>query len=289
LAYRLDEQYNAKNFTAQDQVALVPGWGGLPREILFITIHHWGDPSWGQTYEGVVDWFCNPNSSVTTSAHYVVSAGEVACIVSPWDAAWHAGGWGLRDFNKGLHGNRVSIGIECNPLERDDDYVTVAELVRNLRAQFGNIPLVHHCDWTATDCPGTYDLGKIDALAKGMFAGMSVPQSPNPPQPTNKGTGYEPDPHWEVDPGDTLGKIAEYYGLDVDHLAAYNGIKDPNQISVGEWIWPCNGRDTWVVDPGDTLGKIAAYYGISVDAICNTNGINNPDVIKVGQRLNIPN
>jgi N-acetylmuramoyl-L-alanine amidase len=42
---------------------------------------------------------------------------------------------------------------------------------------------------------------------------------------------------WIVDPGDTLGKIAAYYGLSADVVAANNGIADPNRIDVGQVIW----------------------------------------------------
>jgi spore germination protein len=34
--------------------------------------------------------------------------------------------------------------------------------------------------------------------------------------------------------GDTLGAIAAYYGVDVDELAAFNELADPNVIYVGE-------------------------------------------------------
>ncbi|XCB30279.1 peptidoglycan recognition family protein [Arcanobacterium hippocoleae] len=68
-----------------------------------ITIHHWGDPAAGATFQGVINYLCRENGS--TSAHYVAEAGRVACIVDPDNRAWHA-----RDLS-----NPRGIGIECNP------------------------------------------------------------------------------------------------------------------------------------------------------------------------------
>ena len=148
----IDERFTAKNWTAQANVPAT--WGIGPRTVTSITIHWWGDPV-GQTYAGIIDWFCNPKSAVQTSAHYVVSSGVAACIVSPWDAAWHAGN---------AYGNVHSIGIECDPKCSDEDYATIADVVRQIRATYGNIPLFPHNHWTQTTCPGDYRLDRIDAL-----------------------------------------------------------------------------------------------------------------------------
>jgi len=127
------------------------------QQIASITIHWWDKPERKPSFQGTVDWLCRPGT--TASAHYVVEDGKVACIVSPDDVAWHAG-----DGGNGP-GNMTSIGIECNPRGSDGDYATVAELVRELRAAYGNLPLYPHRHWTTTECPGTYDLDRINQLA----------------------------------------------------------------------------------------------------------------------------
>lgn len=103
---------------------------------------------------------------------------------------------------------------------------------------------------------------------------------------------FVPDPHWLVEkknPAETMGQIAKWAGYSVDALAKFNGIKDPNKITVGERIWsPAGAIDTWIVDPGDTLSKIAAFYQgrTTVAKLQNANGINNPSTdLKVGMRL----
>jgi hypothetical protein len=150
----IDESLDAKNRTPGPQVAAV---FGTPRRIESITIHWWGTPV-GQTHDGILDWFCNPRSSVTTSAHYVVSEGRANCIVSPLDASWAAGN---------AYGNATSIHIECTPYATDGAYRTVAEVVAFLRGLYGDLPLRPHNSWTPTTCPGVWDLDRIDAIARG--------------------------------------------------------------------------------------------------------------------------
>lgn len=130
---------------------------GRPRTITGITIHHWGDPNAGATFDGVVDWLCNPNSAV--SAHCVVSAGEVAYLVNGEDVAWHAGS---------PEGNATTVGFELNPRASAADYNTAAQLIAAYREVHGDIMLYAHNYWTPTQCPGRWDVFKLDALAYEM-------------------------------------------------------------------------------------------------------------------------
>jgi hypothetical protein len=93
----------------------------------------------------------------------------VACIVSPEDAAWHAGA---------AEGNVHSIGIECNPRCSPGDYQSIAELVAWIRANYGDLPLYAHNHWTQTTCPGDYRLDHIDALARGGAAPAATTITP---------------------------------------------------------------------------------------------------------------
>ena len=118
-----------------------PNQNARNSKVKSLTIHHWG--SRGQKFDNVVNWLCQKRAGA--SAHYVVEAGKVACIVDPDRRAWHAGN---------SRGNHESIGIECRPEATEGDYATVAALVADLRAVYGNIPLKRHKDWTSTACPG---------------------------------------------------------------------------------------------------------------------------------------
>jgi LysM repeat protein len=177
-----------------------------------------------------------------------------------------------------------------NPRASSGDYQTVAELIAELRAVYGPLVLKPHRDFTATQCPGVWDLGRLDRLAREITAGGRPAPAPVPaPAPTPAPAPAPADPsriHWIVEPGDTLGKIAAYYGPSVEAIAAHNGIKDPNRIRVGQAIY-IPGPVVWTVDPGDTLGKIGRYYGITAEVIAANNGLNVNAPIYPGQVLRI--
>ena len=163
-----------------------PNQNARNSRIKSITIHHWG--SRGQKFDNVVHWLCQKRAG--TSAHYVVEAGKVACIVDPDRRAWHAGN---------SRGNHESIGIECRPEATDGDYATVAALIADLRAVYGNIPLKRHRDWTSTACPGVWDIQKLDRLARGVKPGVSGGGAsvPAPSKPATKpSSGIAVDGRW---------------------------------------------------------------------------------------------
>lgn len=150
------------------------------RTVKGITIHHWGGT--GQKFDNVIAWFCNPDTTAKTSAHYVAQgtnadgsiAKRVACIVDPDLIAWHAGDW---------QANVDTIGIECRPEARTADYDVVAELVARLWITYGVVPLYPHKHWVSTACPGKWDLAKIKTLATAKMAALKSDTTPVPPKP----------------------------------------------------------------------------------------------------------
>lgn len=141
----IDESRNAASYSNGPSVGR-----RTPTEIV---IHHWGAD--GQTHDGVVNFFC---TTAPTSAHFVVSAGRIHCLVNLTDVAWHAGDWDV---------NLRSIGIECRPEATNADYAAVAWLVQYLRGLYGNLPLTPHKKYAQTACPGRYDLARINKEASG--------------------------------------------------------------------------------------------------------------------------
>lgn len=112
---------------------------------------------------------------------------------------------------------------------------------------------------------------------------------------------------YTVKKGDTLSAIASKYGTTYQALAAYNGISNPNVISVGQQIKiPGTAEETkqtattttnattstaetvYTVVKGDTLSSIAKKYGTTYQKLAAYNGISNPNVISVGQKIKIP-
>lgn len=157
MAYEYITKFDSPNYNS----------GRQGHKVKYIVIHHWGAD--GQSFQGVVSWLCRANGS--SSAHYVVEAGKVACIVSPEDTAWHAGNWNY---------NLESIGIECRPEMSDGDFATTAELVANIWKDYGKLPIIGHRDIVATACPGRYykRLGELKSLAERLYNGEEVTLKP---------------------------------------------------------------------------------------------------------------
>lgn len=143
-------KYDSPNFTPGAQSSLV---FRSPRVVRGIVLHHWGDPSLNPTFTGVINWLCNRASGV--SAHLVVEAGKAAWLVDAKDVAWASG-----DF-----ANPRSIAIEANPRASDADYKAVAEVVADLRHHYGNISIYAHRHLMSTQCPGKWDINRVDAMA----------------------------------------------------------------------------------------------------------------------------
>jgi N-acetylmuramoyl-L-alanine amidase len=282
MSYALHEEYSC-DFT------------GGPMDPKGFAIHWWGDPATSPNFWGIVNVLLTRSQQRSASVHFVAEAGIVACLVDPFTVAWAQGdggsGWG----------NLNLVSIECNPRCTAGDRETVAELIADQHMRNGiPIKLYPHKAFTATQCPGVWEqhIPWLTERARQIVAQKSG-QTPTPaPQPAPQpapapapqpapGAGDPNRIHWIVESGDTLGKIADYYGgPTVAEIAAHNGIADPNRISVGQKIW-IPGPLVWIVDPGDTLGKIAAYYGLTVDVVAANNGITDPNRISVGQLIRI--
>lgn len=243
----INESLTAKGFTPQAQVPLVYG---RPRTIESLTIHWWG--SYGQTHDGVNNFFVNGPGE--TSAHFTASANRLNCLVYPWDAAWHAGN---------AIGNASSVGIECRPEGTDQDYATIAELIRFLRDTYGpKLPLIPHRHWQNTACPGTYDLVRLHRMAEAISNPMPgiKPPAPKPPvapkptagdivnldfyreQPVKKAQNRHlaPGQAWFLKEADgknnwdVAGKNLGYY--DADLFIAGTGLKDGETVTVQVYV-----------------------------------------------------
>lgn len=150
-----------------------PNQNARNRKITGITIHWWGKPT-GQNPEGIVSWLCDKRAG--TSAHYVVSEGTVWCIVDPDRRAWHAG-------NSAANHSQIGIELDPNASRRAATEKTAAALIADLRAVYGDLPLSPHKRWTSTECPGNWDLDRLDKLARGgsvSGGGASVPAASKP-------------------------------------------------------------------------------------------------------------
>lgn len=156
----INEQFNAACFTVG------------PTEKDGIAIHWWGTPV-GQTIDSVRTTFVS--GARQTSAHFGATDGIVDCYVNPDDVAWANGNW---------EANLSKISIECDPRQSDGDYYAVAWTVAYIRSIYGDLPLHRHSEFYNTQCCGTYDLERIDALAREIAAHPDTDFS-NTPTPGN--------------------------------------------------------------------------------------------------------
>lgn len=143
-----------------------------------------------------------------------------------------------------------------------------------------------------------------------VIPGVSVPDSGT--EVVNPLVASEPSIHI-VQPGETLGSIAQRYGVTVDQLIQSNNIANPNRILRGQElrVWTVNTNDPaaiipeenlisipepaappptqiHIVLPGEHLAQIAQQYGVSWPVIAQLNSISDPNRVYAGQELLIP-
>ncbi|TMV43339.1 LysM peptidoglycan-binding domain-containing protein [Paenibacillus mesophilus] len=94
---------------------------------------------------------------------------------------------------------------------------------------------------------------------------------------------------YQVQPGDTLYRIAERFSLSVDMLAELNQIQEPNVLRVAQLLYIA--AFVYEVEQGDSLYRISNRFGTPMSELIRANrnrpGLS-PDVIYPGFRLVIP-
>jgi murein DD-endopeptidase MepM/ murein hydrolase activator NlpD len=85
--------------------------------------------------------------------------------------------------------------------------------------------------------------------------------------------GNAPYHTYVVQPGDTLAKVAEKYGVPLSYLVASNSIIDPSLLYPGQVLLLPQGGVLHRVRSGQTLADIAASYGVSEETIRRANGL----------------
>lgn len=128
-----------------------------------------------------------------------------------------------------------------------------------------------------------------------------------------------PEPfRYVVEEGDSLGTIAQQFGVSAVSIMENNNLQDPNNVFVGQvllipnYVPPASAATTdntttvggttdstgsqqttgqevsHVVQPGETLYGIAQKYGVDANAIAEANNVTNRNQLRAGQKLAIP-
>ena len=127
---------------------------------------------------------------------------------------------------------------------------------------------------------------------------VQVPTPPPTPTPTSTPEAFI----YVVREGDTLGSIADEFGITWQEIDAVNELENPNVLSIGQEIEiPQDapvvlnsdgtvrpGERTHIVVEGDTLLDIALQYGKTLGEVLDANNITAANLIQVGQELIIP-
>lgn len=100
---------------------------------------------------------------------------------------------------------------------------------------------------------------------------------------------------YQVKPGDTLTEIADKFKTDVSTLGQVNGIRDSDEIKVGDTIKipsrSQSGDDSKVVAHkvrrGETLWSIANYFKVPLEKLLEWNSLSNPSHIQAGDIIKI--
>ena len=127
------------------------------------------------------------------------------------------------------------------------------------------------------------------------YAGANGQPIPQPQVQTYEQPSVQSDgTTYIVQAGDTLSEIAQRFGTTYQHLAAINGISNPDIIHVGDRIVidgvvsPQSSDDEYyTIQPGDTLSGIAERYGTSYQYLAYINGISDPNKIYVGDTIRV--
>ena len=123
------------------------------------------------------------------------------------------------------------------------------------------------------------------------FSKKATSEPAKPAAPAKPAQGTAGEQVYTVQRSDTLSGIAAKYGTTYQKLASYNGIANPNVISVGQKIKiPGSGVRTYTVKSGDSLWAIAAKQlgdGSRYNEIKTMNGLTS-NTIYAGQTLKLP-
>lgn len=155
---------------------------------------------------------------------------------------------------------------------------------------------------------GIKNVNAIYVGQKIKINGTSAPAAQKPTQAAPKPVVSHPSTvtstatTYKVKSGDTLNVIAQKFKVSVGQIAAWNGIKNVNFISIGQVLKvgttstslapaaskpAASAAKVYTVKRGDTLNAISAKTNVSVQRLVQLNKIANANMIYIGQSIKL--
>lgn len=139
-----------------------------------VAVHWWGDGTGASNHDNIVNYILRKAVAGTGSANYVLSDNKITMLVSPDNVAWTT-----------FSANAYTISIEFQPTLGAEGYKKGGWLIWQLRQRFGNLYLRGHRDLVGgTECPGSIDIGRLEAEAQKWASGGYNPPPTTVPTPT---------------------------------------------------------------------------------------------------------
>ncbi len=91
-----------------------------------------------------------------------------------------------------------------------------------------------------------------------------------------------------VQPGDSLYRIANRFGVSADEIFDINRLEEMPYLVVGQALVIPTTETAYRVQPGDSLYTIARRFNADINRIIELNNIQNPQLIQPGTVLRIP-
>jgi murein DD-endopeptidase MepM/ murein hydrolase activator NlpD len=135
---------------------------------------------------------------------------------------------------------------------------------------------------TVVDARRHTDLDFLQETATSLVGETQVPSPTQVPIRTTIET-------YVVQEGDTLGRIAESYGLSLSTILWSNGLSYTSTIQTGQTlsILPIDGV-LYTVKSGDTLSRIARNYSVDVETVMSQNNLESANRLAIGDKLLLP-
>ena len=138
------------------------------------------------------------------------------------------------------------------------------------------------------------ELKKINSLTSNMLSIGQILKIPGNMDNNELPIGNGEYQIYKVQPGDSLYKIANNFGVGINEIIEYNSLPS-TVLSVGQQLLipkksdmtPSGEGQYYTVQNGDSLYKIANKFNTTVNDIVNTNNLSST-IITVGQQLYIP-